>query len=80
MKDVSYGYLMKVLLTLPFTLRIQSERCLLRVSDEGSADTKVKDVSYGYLMKVLLTLPFTLRMQSERCLLRVSDEGSADTK
>ena len=36
MKDVSYGYLMKVLLTLPFTLRIQSERCLLRVSDEGS--------------------------------------------
>ena len=73
MKDASYGYLMKVLLTLPFTLRIQSERCLLRVSDEGSADTKVKDVSYGYLMKVL-------RIQSERCLLRVSDEGSADTK
>ena len=66
MKDVSYGYLMKV-------LRIQSERCLLRVSDKGSADTKVKDASYGYLMKVL-------RIQSERCLLRVSDKGSADTK
>ena len=29
MKDASNGYLIKV-------LRIQSERCLLRVSDEGS--------------------------------------------